>query len=420
MASSAATARAEGPPLVFVVDPDFGMEGGVRTAASLEAILFQYDAQLSRWLAWDESRASRKALGILGRTLKSFFIDTPIVALEAVFVHEVFGHGARAREWGLSPSYSFGVVFPYSLIFPGPDYYGRTAATTTGDLERDLQNNAAGIEAQYFDAWWINVRMMESGARLHYGEMLTYAVEKFTHVNVFAGDLSHLPANPNDVSDVDAYLSNLQLRFNRWRPGDRGPMQRNLRIAYLWNYVDPTLWLSIYHFLVTYGYKSERYAQLPTIRIGPVRLLPATRFNLSPFGAENYLDIFANAIGATFDFYLRVGTSGLARNWGIGLRAFELRIPAGFTVGGELDVWDQPELVFGQRAVFDRDNRFGIGLALHCNWQIWNRFGIVAKAAYKTRGYLMGEPLDQGFYGYAGLSIASEPSGALLPRPPRR
>jgi hypothetical protein len=60
------------------------------------------------------------------------------------------------------------------------------------------------------------------------------------------------------------------------------------------------------------------------------------------------------------DFYARVGSSGLADYYGVGARA--LGVPAGerVTLGGELDVWRQPEILLGERGVHERPYRVGM------------------------------------------------------------
>jgi hypothetical protein len=416
-ASSPAIAAPGDVPYEFIVDPDLGMEGGVRTFLSIGRLAFGYDAYLSRWLDWDESRAAGKAAAILGRTLKLVFIDSQLAVGTDVFIHEIYGHGARAREWGLYPDYVFKLFPPYCWIFhAGMDSHA--SDVYTGQLERDLQTKAGGLEAGYLAAWWINAQTIANGGTLHYGAGLTYLAGKLTDIEVYLGNLS---SDAGAKRDAVLYVDALQLRFRRWTAEERASIVRRLRLSYIGNLVDPTLWLVIYHELVTYLYKGERHARLPLIPIRSWRLFPGTRFNLSPFGAEHYVDLFASAYHALFSGYVRVGSSGLATYWGLGVKMLGLPVWRGLALGGELDVWSQPELLLDQPvpgvAMFssaDRPVRGGVSVGVYWNWIVWRRIGVVGKLSYKTKGYMMGQPLEQGLYGYFGLCFYGEAEKVYL------
>src|SRR5262249_33164293 len=123
--------------------------------------------------------------------------------------------------------------------------------------------------------------------------------------------------------DLDAYVNALQDKFNRWRPSDRLSIARKLQAAYVWNYLDPTFFFAFYSTFVNKLYAGERYGRMPLPSVGRLTFYPSTRFNLSPFGAEHYLDLFVQPHGPSSllaDLYGRVGSSGLATYAGGGLR----------------------------------------------------------------------------------------------------
>jgi hypothetical protein len=384
------------------------MEGGVRTFLSLGRLAFGYDEYLSRWMSWDESTRVRKAAGVFGRALKLVFVDSQLAVGTDVFTHEIYGHGGRAREWGLHPNYNFELFPPYSWIFRA-GMNSNTTGANTGSVERDLQTIAGGLESGYLAAWWINARMIADGGRIHYGTGLTYMAAKLTDIEVYFGSLEKSGSH-----DAPVYVNLLQQRFNRWKPEDRDAIASQLRLAYIGNLIDPTLWLVVYHELVTYLYKGERYAKFPLIPIRSWRLFPGTRFNLTPFGAEHYLDVFASAYRGLLSGYVRVGSSGLATYWGLGIKTMQLPVWRGLALGGELDVWDQPEMLFNERYVFARPNRAGVNAGVYFDWKVWRQIGVIGKFSYKTKGYLMGQPLEEGPYGYVGLCFYDDAAGALI------
>lgn len=405
-------------PLVFVVDRRLGMEAGVRTVHSLGRVAFYYDDALADALDIDETRPEGKAVAIGGRLAKGLFLDAPLVFLQTTFVHEVFGHGARARELGLSPTYTFRLVPPYRrpLSPPDPDDpdapdddSDASVATTlyepSGVLDEDLAVRLAGIEADYASAWWLQVGMVQRGGWMHFRDLLQYGVFRLDYVGSLASNQGEAPDDPATSNDVKSYVNGLQLRYNRWRPEDRQAIARNLQVGYLVGLADPMLWLSAYHGVVTYGLRGHRHARLPMIQAGEWSLLPAMRYGLTPYGPEHGLDLFAKHRDVVYDIYVRAGTSGLAPSAGAGVRAFGLPVGHGRQLGGELDLWWQPDLMFDRLHVFERRQQLGAQLGLHIDWPVYRQLGLAGKLGYKSEGYVLAQPLGAGPVGYLGLSI---------------
>ncbi len=401
-------------PLVLVADLRFGMESGVRTVHSLGRVAFWYDDALADAVDIDETRPAGKAVAIGGRLAKGVFIDAPLVFLQTTFVHEVFGHGARARELRLSPTYTFRLVPPYRgpLSPSDPDAAddrNASVATTlyepSGVLDEDLAVRLAGIEADYASAWWLQVGMVQRGGWMHFRDLLQYGVFRLDYVGSLASNQGEAPDDPATSNDVESYVNGLQQRYNRWRPGDRQAIARNLQVGYLVGLADPMLWLSAYHGVVTYGVRGRRHACLPMIQAGEWSLLPAMRYGLTPYGPEHGLELFATHRDVVYDVYVRAGTSGLAPSVGAGARAFGLPVGHGRTLGGELDVWWQPDLVFERAHVFERPQQPGAQLGLHLDWPVHQQLGLAGKLGYKSEGYVLAQPLKAGPVGYLGLSI---------------
>lgn len=128
------------------------MEVGTRDLASLQRVVFRYDEALSTTLDFDETGLGRRALGVTGRFAKLVLVDAPLVFfITSTVQHEVFGHGARARESGQWPTYSFGLPYPYAtLLAPSQRYSGFAHYSDTGIADRDLLVTAGGIESNVF------------------------------------------------------------------------------------------------------------------------------------------------------------------------------------------------------------------------------------------------------------------------------
>jgi hypothetical protein len=177
------------PDYVFTADPTFGMEGGVRTFGSIGRLLYRYEDALPRVVHVDERKVTGKIVGVLGRSLKWFFLDDPLADVETTAIHEVFGHGARAREFGQKPGVKFALPGVYcSLLTPSDKTctsFAEGATTSTGLRERDLAVTLGGIESNYVTAWWINAQIMQTDGWVHHGDLLVYWASKNSYRESF-------------------------------------------------------------------------------------------------------------------------------------------------------------------------------------------------------------------------------------------
>jgi hypothetical protein len=272
-------------------------------------------------------------------------------------------------------------------------------------MDRALPVSAAGIESEVFASYLVNRRIALAGGRLDYSDLLLY-FGKLTYGGSFTSlSTPKLPGSAGD--DVQAYLFELKQRFNVWRPTDQAALARRIQGSWFGGLIDPTLWLSVYHLLVGRLWQGERSFRIPFIEWGDLSIYPATRFNPSPFGIEHYLDVFIHTPDATFAPYLRFTSSGLATDVGAGLAVlgWPLFLDPLVRVGAGLDLWAQPEILVDQDNVFARATFLGGSAAALVDINLIGEIGVLAKIAYKSRGYLMAQPLDAGPYGYVGFRL---------------
>ncbi|MBX3208691.1 MAG: hypothetical protein KF764_26900 [Labilithrix sp.] len=416
--ASPAVASAEGPPretparepYVFVADPKLGVETSVRTIDSLGRIAFRYEDSLPSF-GIDERRFSGKVLGWLGRGLELVFLDEPIAEITSLVSHEAGGHGARARELGLRPTYLFYLPGIYRRLFSATEDERAGAFTsyrTTGLIEEPQSTigTLGGLEANYVQAWWQNARIVRAGGWVHHGDLLVYGASKLPYADSFLSSSIEVRGSTS-ANDVESYVTGLQELSNGWRPEDRRRIARRLRAGYAWNLADPTLLYAIYGTVVSRLALGERRSRMPLPEIGGVTMLLSPRFGLTPFGGEQALDVFlADRRGQMLDVYARVGTSGLASYYGAGARALGVRAGSRVALGGELDVWRQPEILLDRRAVFDPPSRVGVNAGLYGDVWLTKELALTGKLAVKTPGYVSGLPISGGPHGYLGVSVA--------------
>lgn len=404
-----ARAEAERDPLVFVADPQFGVETTTRTFDSIGRLVLHYGDALPRF-GLDESTAIGKATGILGRALRITFLDEPLAELTTVAVHEVGGHGGRGRELGLSPTFLFYLPGIYRPLL-APDDPEHAAAFTTflspsvAEEPRITLGTLGGLEANWTHAFWINARIARSGGRAHYGDLLTYGLSKIVYADTFFSPSLRRNAGESP-SDVAAYLTELQEQSNQWRRSDRERLARRLSTGYLWNLADPMLLAAAYGAVVGTLVRGERSTQLPLPSWDGTSILLTPRFLLSPFGPEQGFDLFLSRQRRLLNLYGRVGTSGLASYWGAGGKLLGVDVVDRVVLGAELDFWRQPILDLEVRADYRRELSVGVNAGLYADLRLTDIVWLTGKIAAKTPGFVMAQPIAGGVHGYAGLSIA--------------
>ena len=231
------------PDLVFAADPAFGMEAGVLAFESLGRVLFRYEDLLPP-LPVDEAHIGAKTLAVLARGLKLFFLDGPAAEFETAAIHEIYGHGARVRDLGGKATYSFKLPFPYGALFaPGDSQPSFTTWNLPpGSRDRDLLTTAGGLEANFRTAWQIDAHVAQTGGWVHHSDLLVYAFSKFPYFSSFTSPRLETKGVLESSDDLEGYVTQLQDRFNRWRPGDRAGIARQLRASMRprWWYPSPS------------------------------------------------------------------------------------------------------------------------------------------------------------------------------------
>lgn len=388
----------------LLASPRFSMEEGTRTLASLRQFVFLYDDVLTSKLAFDETGWKRRSLGITGRLVKLVLLDVPIDRFLQTVEHEVFGHGARAREEGQWPEFSFGLPIPYStLLSPAQQYSGMAFYEYSGLVDRDLPVTAGGIESNVFDAHFRAVRLLSDGGQMHYSDALQYFSARFVYVNRLLN--TDVLGTHQNFGDPDEYARGLMQRFDLFGREAQITTSQRLRRAWATTFVDPMWWWSATQLIVDYLGRGERWSTVPRLHLGDAAISPLVRFNLSPFGAEHYLDIVITVPQLTVDAYVRAVSSGLALSIGTGARVLGWKPRPWLEVGGALDVWLQPELLPDYLNAFDGRQLPGISLMAEATWRPLKHWGLVGQLGWKSSGYVMSLPARAGIFGFGGVAL---------------
>lgn len=396
------TVRAEPPrPTTYYLQLDStSLPGNMQTGAQ--------DLHTIGLLANLGVQAASDKLGISsnvwGRLFQGLFIDLPLMFYTGGVAHEIWGHGARAREDGCS--YSSNLL-----------KWGAISGLNCGDRvlseEQLIQITTGGTEATQYFAHFTAQQMMFRGSG-SYPEALMYLDTKLDITNyilnwnnpqlgVLYPDQHNSTYNYpfiNNQGDVSLYweqmaykrLSDLQKSYTLSEIAARGLWHGPnfnysvLRAGAIWNSVlDPTLWLAAYQ-IGNYIASGEREFKMPVI-------WPRTNFVLTPAGPDFYLRLpfRFNHDKMMIDPYIRKTFNHSDNAYGAGYDLFQ-KYDERLSVRTGLDVWEQ-------------SNKLGVSVRVGGDYQclpgVWCR----VMGAYKTDGYAFGQPQEKGITLSFGIGL---------------
>ena len=384
-----------GGPYFVGYQSEPGMDYGGRTLASLDGLV---------------CRGLGEMIGWQNHTFIAFAYETYLGGFISVVQHEGMGHGGRAREFALDPSYTFGADL--------------SGATSIGkDPESALQNvllAGGGIEADgVLGQRLLREFYSSAGADAAKVPLMGFAKMDFTLYCLETPDpsdsLDDFQQAYDDGNDVAYYLTARQAHragasaSDVWndrytvRGGDPAleDAYRDLQAAALWNLLDPAFWATTYSYAVDHFGKHQERIQAPSVPLGNgLGIMAGTRAFLGPDYVTSYLDLYLVTPGPLVQAYARTLQSGKDTSLGGGAGVYGWPVLANLAAGAAADVWRAP----------DSEEKLEEGTGWNVSGEVdtlfARRMGVSVKLGAKSDGYLPGTPMDSGVYGGVGLLFA--------------
>jgi hypothetical protein len=334
--------------------------------------------------------------------------EFPVAAAVLLLQHEVGGHGGRAREFGLSPSYSFGFDF--------------SAATGTERPPETNEGNAllaaGGVEADGVMAHRTLLDLLRTegadGAKVPLAAMAKLDLTVYVASAENPDNGQDLVDQYRDGNDIAYYLLSRQAQRQGadptaiWNGTYVADLDERLlestwsdaRATALWNLVDPLLVTSVVSYFREHVLGGSVRVHAPVWRISDgLGLTVGTRGTLGPQEVSRFLDLHAATRRGVFTIYIRDLDSSIDRTYGAGagLHAFKLGI---LEIGLAADAWDEPE---SQERI-----RSGSGwnATAEVDALLGERWGLAGKVGSKSDGFFPGLPLEDGAYFAFGVRAA--------------
>jgi hypothetical protein len=332
--------------------------------------------------------------------------EFPVGAALLLVQHEVGGHGGRAREFGLGPSYGFGF-----------DFSGYTSTERAPRTNEELLLLAAGgVEADQVLARRVFLDLLRTegtdAAKIPLAFMakldLSLYVSTVPHPRPGddEGDFSDEASSGNDMA---LYLVGRQAQRHGapaaavWDGTyaidfDDPLLEDNwddARITAIWNVLDPTLVAGLFAYFRDHVLHGESRVRAPMLHVGDVGLTLGTRGALGPQWVSRFLDLHAATSQGVFTVYVRDLDSSVDRAYGIGAGVHGLRIGrqgSRVELGLSADIWAEPE------AHESLSESNGWNATAEVNALLGARWGLSAKAGAKSDGFFPGLPQEDGIY----------------------
>lgn len=327
--------------------------------------------------------------------------EFPVAAAILLVQHEVGGHGGRAREFGLGPSYGFGI-----------DFSGYTTTEREPRTNEELLLLASGgTEADQVLARRIFLDLLRpegvDGAKIPLAFMTKLDLTLYV-----AGTPRPRPGDADDFidatengNDIAIYLTGRQSQrlgasaadvWNNVYPIDfADPLLEDnsddARITAAWNLLDPSLIAAAFVYFRDHVLGGEDRVRAPMLRVRNVGLSLGTRGALGPQSVSRFLDLHAASDRGIFTVYVRDLDSSVDRTFGLGAGVHGLRLGR-IGLGLSADIWEEPEA----REGFYEGN--GWNATAEVDAMFSDRWGISAKAGSKSAGFLPGLPIEDGVY----------------------
>jgi len=331
--------------------------------------IYQY---LDDWLVPStEGQDAWLDIGI--RFIKFSLIESTLASTAMVVQHEIFGHGARAREFHL-PITEYRVR-PWSgyTEFRTKDYNNLAVQERISFITGGIE--ATGILANELKNEWLATKTINSGlANLYLKNKLDqtlYVLNTRHYDTTTAGN------------DIFAYVNTI----NDWY-GKQALSMSSLRRKILFDFADPYLFYSLYT-LYNYIASGEAKWEYPMIKIGNYSYLPAISTHLSPYGLEYQLMNYLKTPQRNIKVGIRYGQTVGVKSLSLGLEITKIWEADNLQLDARTEIWRQPKLLVSSS--IQAKNRWGGSLLAIGQYRLHPSFNILGQLGFKTKGYIPGE-----------------------------
>jgi len=386
-----------------VFDLTLSSRSGAENLVSGHKLIFSLQEKILPPSLTEENTALNKSAGIAYRLAKAVILDNVANHLTYLVQHEVFGHGARYREFGYQNiQYELHLFFPWGS---GRGWTrGRGSPSDRWVTGQELMMAATGgVEANSLLARRLRINWMLQG-QMTYGESMLYLyTANDLLAYIWRTKWKIRGPSGNDILHWITRLNSYEGYFFK----EDYPLTLNDLCRHSWaNILSPFNYLALYSLFVPYLWNGEIRSEIPMIRMGDCRYLPSLRIGLTPYGTEFIQENYIKKGKRLHILSLRIGESTFHRFWGMGWECLNLLDRKLFRLDSRIDFWNQPELMLGKEDGYISQSGWGVSAVVTGHLKNIKPLGIgvLLELGYKTAGFLEGEPMQKGIVFRMGLT----------------
>lgn len=372
------------PELTILVDTDLTARAGAET---LYGVFQGYEVLDRQWYRLPLLSGSGK-LNHTARFVKLIAWDLPIVNLFLVTQHEIFGHGARLREFDIKQSYSFNAPFPYGTGGAATSFSGN-AFMNLKPLEQSAVTTG-GVEASELFARRI-ARSAFAKECITLPQILLYFFTQHDLTNyTYTLTRELVDKSGHDINDYIIIVNDYC---------GRSALSRSRLQRFVWiNYIDPITWC----FAGCFWTPPCEGIPLSFFNIYGFKILPSVRMTLAPYGPEYGVNAFFKFCNYQGFAYYRQGNTCNVTTFGTGVEINQIWTYKQFCFGLRTDFWKQPP-IFSSSST--SKTHLGGAISLLGEYQIDEQRALLIELGAKSRGFIPGDRLDGGVIFRLGMRL---------------
>ncbi len=391
----------------FIFDKKQSEYFGANNLSSFHHGLYLFEDKYLPDTLLKRNRCWKKSINIGYRLVKFYFVDAQMDGFIALLQHEVFGHGARFREFGYQKnSYNLNLYPP----FGSGGGFAQRGSLANGSKPPTYQENIAvnfsGVESEMLLAKNLTTEILLNDS-LHYRQGLLYLISQNNQLlYLWYSRLSSKERNKAG-NDMMNYIAGVNYYYGK--PGTKGYDINLLSNQSLISFGNPIQLYSAFAIVYDYLIKGRKgMNKIPMIPLGKVGYLPAFNYSLTPFGSQYHFTNYLRYKRMLFNCDVGLGNNTFNDFYHISASAYNLINNRWITMNCSADFWNQPKLELESYGLHTSSNSPGgsckVGLIVR-PFKLLYKAGLYVEAGYKSKGYLPGEDLAETFILRYGFSL---------------
>ena len=209
--------------------------------------------------------------------------------------------------------------------------------------------------------------------------------------------------NPN--GDPNRYRRDLNILYGDGKEVLTLEKMRNY--SFLALYTDPMNYYALKAVFYDYVIKGKNSSKVKMINLkNGLKYLPRFRFEYTPYGPELVYQNYFKFDSTLMQFSFSHSDSELPDSWRIAANIWNIKSTDKLSFNFSGQIWHQPEIKFYQNDNLKNINGLGGKIISTINYEMFKNkhlYGLTFHIGYKSNGYSLGEPLNEGLIVRSGL-----------------